>query len=233
MSELILVRHGQASFGSADYDQLSALGEQQVQALVQHWQSLGERFDVIYSGRLRRQQQTAALLAELAATAPQTHSGFDEYDGDPLIRSYLRSHGEAEGFGADPAVALADARGFQQVLEATVRRWIVDELQPAPDDVGFEAWSDFQQRIHGAVEGLIQQHTRDKRVLIATSAGVIALILQWVLRLDNPQTIGMSWMINNSSITRVRYTDGRISLAQFNALPHLEHPSRRQMITWR
>lgn len=233
MSELILVRHGQASFGSADYDQLSTLGEQQVQALVQHWQSLGERFDVIYSGRLRRQQQTAALLAELAVAAPQIHSGFDEYDGDPLIRSYLRNHGEAEGFDVDPAVALADARGFQRVLEATVRRWIADELQPAPDDVGFEAWGGFQQRIHRAVEGLIQQHTRDKRVLIATSAGVIALILQWVLRLDNSQAIGMSWMINNSSITRVRYTDGRISLAQFNALPHLEHPARHQMITWR
>ena len=49
MSELILVRHGQASFGAESYDKLSDKGVEQVKILSQHWQALGERFDHILS----------------------------------------------------------------------------------------------------------------------------------------------------------------------------------------
>ena len=37
MSELVFVRHGQASFGAASYDALSERGFEQVRELARHW----------------------------------------------------------------------------------------------------------------------------------------------------------------------------------------------------
>ena len=65
MSELVFVRHGQASFGQKSYDKLSELGIEQARILAQHWQALGEEFDHIYAGSLLRQQETARELLPL------------------------------------------------------------------------------------------------------------------------------------------------------------------------
>jgi broad specificity phosphatase PhoE len=50
MGHLYLVRHGQASLGAADYDQLSPLGQQQSLRLGEHWQAQGLRFDAVITG---------------------------------------------------------------------------------------------------------------------------------------------------------------------------------------
>jgi broad specificity phosphatase PhoE len=64
MGTLYLVRHGQASFGAADYDQLSQLGTQQCQALGAWMRRHGLQFDGVLCGTLRRHQQTLAALVE-------------------------------------------------------------------------------------------------------------------------------------------------------------------------
>ena len=50
MAELFLVRHGQASFGADDYDQLSGLGEQQSFWLGQYFAERHIEFDKIIIG---------------------------------------------------------------------------------------------------------------------------------------------------------------------------------------
>ena len=64
MGTLHLVRHGQASFGAEDYDQLSALGARQCLALGQHYARRGVRFAGVLRGSLRRHQQSLAAFAE-------------------------------------------------------------------------------------------------------------------------------------------------------------------------
>ncbi|WP_048876749.1 histidine phosphatase family protein, partial [Saccharomonospora saliphila] len=65
MAVIYLVRHGQASFGAADYDVLSARGERQSRAVGAE---LARREAVVTEARcgtLARQRATAALaLAE-------------------------------------------------------------------------------------------------------------------------------------------------------------------------
>ncbi len=233
MSELIFVRHGQASFGAESYDKLSPLGVQQVRLLVQHWQDNGERFDHLYAGELLRQRETATELLPLIDSSSAriaVHPGFNEYDGAPLIDIYLRDHHLAE----EPlSLPILDRKLFQQVFEATTAKWINDELVPSADDHKFEAWSAFQRRVHGAIDELMARHTDGSRVLISTSGGVIALALQRVLGLPDAQVIAANWMVNNSSITRLRYGGGRLSLTLFNGLPHLEKPQLRELITYR
>ncbi|MES3006857.1 MAG: histidine phosphatase family protein [Pseudomonadota bacterium] len=233
MSELIFVRHGQASFGAESYDKLSPLGVQQVRLLAQHWQDVGERFDHLYAGELQRQRETASeLLPLIDAPSPQiaVHPGFNEYDGAPLIHIYLRDHHPAK---ESVSLPILDRKLFQQVFEATTARWINGELVPGDEDHQFEAWSAFQKRVHGAIDELMARHTDGSRVLVSTSGGVIALALQRVLGLPDAQVIDVNWMVNNSSITRLRYGGGRVSLALFNGLPHLEKPQLRELITYR
>ena len=52
MSRLFLVRHGQASFLSDDYDRLSPLGLEQSRRLGQHWLQAGIEIDEGAENRL-------------------------------------------------------------------------------------------------------------------------------------------------------------------------------------
>lgn len=234
MSELVLVRHGQASFGAASYDQLSETGLQQVQLLALHWQLTGEQFDVSYAGTLQRQQQTAnALQSAVRSADVEIRAGLNEYNGEPLLRIYLRDHAAREGFAANLALPLTERKTFQLVLEAATKHWIAGTLEPDSSDSGFESWKSFQTRVHNTLDEIMQLHNKGSRVLISTSGGVIALALQHALKLPDNQTIETNWMVYNSSVTRLMYGRGKVSLSSFNSLPHLESPTFRKLVTYR
>src|SRR6202012_6107391 len=59
VTTLVLVRHGQASFGARNYDELSATGERQGTVLGEHWRRCGRGFDAAWSGEMVRQKVTA------------------------------------------------------------------------------------------------------------------------------------------------------------------------------
>jgi len=236
VSELILVRHGQASFGKASYDKLSDKGVEQVKILCQHWQEVGEQFDYVYSGTLLRQRETAHELLALVKNVPAASTenpAFNEYNGDPLMRVYLRDHAKDEGFETPLAWPIKDERLFQTVFEAACGKWIRGELSPSTEDSDFEYWQDFQNRVYTAVDEIMARHDRGSRVLISTSGGVIAMVLQRVLQFPDQAVITTNWMVRNSSVSRVKYGQGKVSLTQFNSLSHLEKPGKLDMITYR
>jgi broad specificity phosphatase PhoE len=234
VSELILVRHGQASFGADSYDKLSPVGERQATLLAQHWHQMGEQFEAVYSGTLVRQQQTAAALLGLVSLPDiVTHPGLNEYNGEPLLRIYLRDHAHREGFAADLQLPLRDRKTFQLVLEAATHHWINGSLQASHEDTDFESWKSFQARVHDTLDELMRTYSGGARVLVSTSGGVIALALQRALNLPDNQAIATNWMVNNSSVTRLVYGRGKVSLGCFNALPHLEMPHLKDLITFR
>lgn len=236
MSELILVRHGQASFGKASYDKLSDKGVEQVKILARHWQELGEQFDHIYSGTLLRQKETANELLCLlkdASAASIENPAFNEYNGDPLMRAYLRDHAAGEGFDSPLPWPIKDERLFQTVFEAACAKWIRGELKPDVQDDAFEYWQDFQNRVYTAIDEIMARHNSGSRVLISTSGGVIAMVLQRVLQFPDQSVITTNWMVRNSSVSRIKYGQGKVSLTQFNSLPHLERSGLQEMVTYR
>jgi broad specificity phosphatase PhoE len=236
MSELILVRHGQASFGAESYDKLSDKGVEQVKILSQHWQALGERFDHIYSGTLLRQRETAQELLPLVKGEPTASvqlTGFNEYNGDPLIRAHLRDMREAGDLSGPAQWPIQDERLFQRIFEKATARWIVDDLDPRDDIADFERWSDFKARVYAALDEVMARHGSGSRVIISTSGGVIAMALQRVLNFPDDQVIATNWMVRNSAVSRIIYGRGKLSLTQFNNLAHLETPEKQQLITFR
>ena len=75
MALLFLVRHGQASFGTAHYDRLSDLGRQQSRWLGEYFAERGLRFKRVVAGTLQRQQDTASeILTGMGASVRRGHA---------------------------------------------------------------------------------------------------------------------------------------------------------------
>ena len=89
MAVIYFIRHGQASFGQKDYDQLSRIGERQARILGHHFQRVAPKLDLFCSGGMTRQDHTAELAREaMGSAAPplQTDATFSEYDHEALFR---------------------------------------------------------------------------------------------------------------------------------------------------
>ncbi|MCJ7557878.1 MAG: histidine phosphatase family protein, partial [Gammaproteobacteria bacterium] len=147
MSEILLLRHGQASFGAEDYDQLSQTGETQVRMLGEHLAGLGMEFDAVYSGAMRRQRDSARLVLEgMGYPSPRSVGlleQFNEFDHLPVLREYLTGKAGRTEDTVDIERLSRDRGYFQAVFDAATRSWIAGELR-GPN---LETWLDFCHRI--------------------------------------------------------------------------------------
>ena len=82
MSQVLLVRHGQASWGSADHDVLSDLGERQSRMLGEALAARGVVPDLVVRGAMRRHRQTAEQAVAGAGWAADVvvDDGWNEFD---------------------------------------------------------------------------------------------------------------------------------------------------------
>lgn len=229
MSSLLLVRHGQASFGSADYDRLSHLGETQVGHLRDHFARIGQKVDAIYTGALRRQRSTAEIIDGLTGCGLATLPAFNEYDAHALIERHATLTGAAPA-ALQGARSTLDQRAFQRRLEEVGRAWIKGDL----DHPAVESWSEFRGRVAEGLATIMQREGRSRDIVISTSAGVIGAAVGHILGLDDEGALRLSWVVFNASVTRVRYDGRRCSLESFNGVSHLEaQPDPQRLLTHR
>jgi broad specificity phosphatase PhoE len=231
MSTLYLVRHGQASFGTDNYDQLSATGREQVQLLAEFFLESGEKIDRIYSGTLQRQRETAKIIANAIGISEPVviDPAFDEYDGDVMLRCFAESLTPAELEAAGWPALKSDRRKFQLFLERAARAWVDARIQ-AEDML---PWHGFLGRITAGLANLMRTEGRSKTLILSTSGGVIGTTVAHVLGLSNHMGVELNWAVHNASITRLIYSADKVTLSMFNALPHLEREGRRHLITYR
>jgi phosphohistidine phosphatase SixA len=87
MGTLYLVRHGQASFGADDYDQLSELGQAQSVRLGAWFARQGIRFYGLIAGTLRRHKQTLAGILQGMNQGGEhlAWDGLNEYDSQAVV----------------------------------------------------------------------------------------------------------------------------------------------------
>lgn len=216
MGVVLLVRHGQASFGADDYDVLSATGWEQGRRLGAWLADRGPVPTRVVSGGMRRHRETAEAIATAAGwdTAPETDLGWDEFDHLGVVAAYP-DHPEGE----------LDRREFQRVFELATRRWTggaYDEEYP-------ESWSGFVQRVRAALGRACASAGPGEAVVVVSSGGPIAAACAALVDPDgdDPATYARLWSrfnttVVNSSVTRVVVGSTGARLLTFNEHPHLD-----------
>ncbi len=253
MGDLYLVRHGQASFGAADYDNLSALGRRQSLRLGQYLRErygAGLRFDAVLTGTLRRQVQTWEGIAEGAGLAdtpypsragpPQAASapsGGSEDAAAPSVGAHILwpglneydSHAVIRAIHPEPLPRPDTPERYRQhfrLLRDGLARWMAGDVQPE----GMPSYSDF---VHGVMSAL--DHVRsafDGPVLIVSSGGPIATAVAQVLQAPPATSIELNLRIRNTAVTEFAYTPRRHMLVSYNTLPHLDAAPYRDWVTY-
>ena len=215
-TEIVLVRHGQASFGAADYDRLSPLGHVQAGWLGHYMAAHGMRFDRVLHGALRRHRETfAGIAAALPLTAPREDARLDELRFESLATQYMRAT------GCDEPRSRAD---FLTMFPRMFDLWARGEI--SNDGEGYE---DFLTRTQAVVD---EAAARGGHTLLVTSGGVIGVTLARVLGLAPMATADLLINIHNASLHRLHLEEGRLRLSLFNASPHLDPEDRRHARTY-
>jgi broad specificity phosphatase PhoE len=236
MSMITMIRHGQASFGKEDYDQLSPLGERQAHILAQHFLATGFQPDAVYSGTMARQTATALEVLSVYRAAnrkvPELEmlSSFNEYDTAAIVRALFPNMVKEDPSLRDELAKMYVSKdSFKKVFEAAMLRWVTGEF----DRPEFESWEALKARVYGSFRFIMGRHGRGKTIAVFTSGGAIAASLANVLGISGERAIRLNWQLVNSSTSRFMYNEERITLAGFNTFTHLELAGDPSLITYR
>jgi len=236
MSEMFMIRHGQASFGEKNYDRLSPIGVKQAQITARHWIRLGRHIDAVYLGRMKRQIDTAApllsVLADNGFVRPDiiTEAALDEYDSEAVFKAQL-----PRILAAYPSVQersdeiLTDKKLFHFVFHKAMNRWLTGQYDPP----GSVTWQGFKERVNSGIRRIVQNQGAKKQLAVFTSGGPISVAVQRALSLSDEQAMAQSWHIMNASITRFKYNPDGMALVGFNDVTHLEMENDPGLLTYR
>jgi len=222
MGTLYLVRHGQASFGADDYDQLSELGHRQSVRLGEYFAHQGVVFDSLIAGTLRRHKQTLAGILEGMNRAGEHLSweGLNEYDSEAVI-------GAIHPHKLEKPTSPEMYRHHFRLLRDGLAQWMAGVVSPR----GMPSYADFVAGVSGALDHVRANHYGQK-VLVVTSGGPISTAVGHVLGTSAETTIELNLRIRNTSVTEFVFTPKRHMLLTFNALPHLDAPDLRDWVTY-
>ncbi|CAO0821706.1 Histidine phosphatase family protein [Desulfarculales bacterium] len=231
MSELYLIRHGQATINSDNYDRLSDLGREQARILGFHLAQLGLSFDAAYCGTLERQRHTAELVlaglgqpADVLIHAPESN----EYNAFAIFKTQLSHMRGGTSVENHQVRELTQNReNFRHLYEQAMLRW----LDAGPQEAGPETWHSFQERVGGLIRDILTRQGRGKRVALFTSGGPISAAMRLILELSDEVALRLTWQVRNTSVTVLKHDGVRLSLESFNSVAHLQATGRPELIT--
>jgi broad specificity phosphatase PhoE len=233
MPTVLLIRHGQASFGTAEYDRLSALGIQQAEETGYSLRRRGVRPDRAVTGSLLRQRDTATACLPTAGfgAAPTVDARWNEYDHVSLVRDLPAVAGpDGPGGPVDPApLEDVSARAFQELLDIALLRWIGRE----GDEVAPESsWAAFANGANAALDELFTALGSGGTAVVFTSAGPIAAVGARLLGLPPAGIVALNRVAVNGAITKVVRGRSGTSLVTFNDHAHFDG-ERSKLLTYR
>lgn len=235
MATIYLVRHGQASFGAENYDELSALGQEQARVVGQYFRDCGITLDAAYSGDLFRQRETAelALASQPAPVSHQIDPRFNEIQNDEQIRYLMPLVLER-----NPALqalvdkGLSSSKDYQKVIDAVFNYWV----SPQCNEKRIQSWADYSAGVRDALASVMAEQGGGKTVAVFTSGGTIATIVAQVLGLGGEHTYKFYEPIFNCSVSQLFYSGTRVSLSSFNDRSFLQVLGRsggEQLVSYR
>ena len=204
-----MVRHGQASFGTEDYDRLSPRGKDQSQSLGTFLMRAGTTPTSITSGDMKRQRQTAQGLIEAADwdTKLGIDPGWDEFNASAVISAYPTD---------DPS-AKSDSRAFQRLLEKASTRWASGDH----DADYLETFTAFTDRVDAALDRAVDGLGSGQSAVVVSSSGVIAWAAARLLDGGFEQWLALNRVTVNSGVTKIVSGASGKTMVTFNDHGHL------------
>ena len=211
MSVVLLVRHGQASWGAADYDVLSSLGEEQSRVLGAALAGRGVRPDLVVRGSMRRHRQTADEVVSGAGWSGDVveDTGWDEFDHQEMLALHPSGVGEGEEL---------TRKQFQRWFEEATRRWTGGEFADEYD----ESFVDFCARVDAALRRTVERLESKQTAVVLTSGGPISWVAASLLGAGADVWSQLNPVTVNSSVTKVVVGGRGSTLVSFNDHSHLE-----------
>ena len=217
MPSVLLVRHGQASFGGPDYDVLSARGHAQAAALAGDLKRRGVHVERVVSGSLARQRDTADPIAAAMGCAVTIDARWDEYDTDDILTHHSTTlvREERPPGSAAPAVS---SREFQALLEGGLLGWI----EAGADSPAAEPWPAFAARVAGALAEVAAGLPSGSTAVVCTSGGPLATTCVALFEVPAPAFVAFNRVVVNAGVTKVVHGRSGTTIVSFNEHAHLE-----------
>lgn len=225
MPTVLLVRHGQASFGAADYDVLSELGRRQAEIVAASLTERGYRPTRLVTGTLRRQQETAAAFRALGAPNLEVESRWDEFDPDDVLTHHSDT---ALRLQADGAGETLTNRGFQAALEPALAEWVA-HAERSPTS---QTWPQFSGAGPAALDQLAAELGPGETAVVITSGGAIAAVVGALLGAPAEVFAALNRTLVNAGVTKLAIGSTGVNVVSVNDHSHLEAVDR-ELVTYR
>ncbi|MCY1373285.1 Histidine phosphatase superfamily [compost metagenome] len=112
---------------------------------------------------------------------------------------------------------------------AALARWYGGKADSDYD----EPWNNFQARCRNTLEHVLQQVKGDETHMVVTSGGVIAVIAQALLGLDDAATMRLNWTLANAGMTTLQVSrSNKQQLLSLNEHSHFRG-HHHHLLTWR
>ncbi|SFL09854.1 histidine phosphatase family protein [Shimia haliotis] len=222
MSQMLhLVRHAQASFGAADYDNLSDLGHRQSQALGAALKKQGVTPDAVFIGAQKRHRQTWEGIESALKTGiePVVVPGWNEFDFGGLLEARYADRDDK------PAGLHDDRKTHFRILRDTVLEWQNGEIANPP-----ETFAAFTHRVREARE--IIAASGAKTPIAVSSGGAIGRTVADVVGAPADQMILLQLQVKNCAVARFVMAKGQTWLNGFNETPHIDANNEDEMLTY-
>jgi broad specificity phosphatase PhoE len=228
MAEILCVRHGQASFATDNYDQLSELGYRQASLAGEYFVKTGVVFDRIYAGTLKRQIQTAesviAVYRKNNLPIPELECDArwnelqTELQLDVLVPHVMKRRPELQPLMAK---AKQDKKAFQKLIRATFDFWIENPDIKSQGPEPLETWHAAQQRVIDVLTEVQTNNGSGCRAGVFTSGGILAILTAHAMSMQASSVYPLFEKVINCSLTRLIHNRTNLALSTFNEYSYL------------
>ncbi|WP_448211788.1 histidine phosphatase family protein [Colwellia sp. MEBiC06753] len=232
MASIYLVRHGQASFGQENYDQLSALGHDQARLLGESFADKGVVPSHIYAGNMLRHQQTQLnCLQALGANhlASQVSPNWNEFDHQQVLAAYNAEFASPSRMLQIFSKAANPNAEFITVFQKALNQWIQGETQQGYT----ESWQQFIQRVQQGLAHVVANTAKGETSLVFTSGGVISVVVMLLLAIPEQQFLKLNMNMANCGVTKLKVTKLGPMLQVMNDFSCFEKEKYRHLLTFK
>jgi broad specificity phosphatase PhoE len=231
MGVLMLVRHGQASFGNEDYDVLSSRGVRQSRKVAETLSGYGVAPTSLIHGGMRRQRETAEQMVLGAASwdlPVELDERWRELDHLAVMHAYPTLTDVDRELLRTGRMEL---RPFQELYTKATARW----TSGAYDSDYPETFPEFIGRVRDGIVRAARLVGDRRTAIVVTSGGPIAAASAMLTEVgEEPRLLAAAWarfnaVLVNASVTRIIVGSSGARLLTFNEHSWLD----RELVTYR